>query len=91
MIIGIDIDDTITDTYEVMVNYAQEYTINNLKREPILNEGNCSDHFYARFLHNWQNEEDIDFLKDYYEKIIVNVRPKTLALDYLKKIHDEGN
>ena len=25
MIIGIDIDDTITDTYEVLVNYAQEY------------------------------------------------------------------
>ncbi len=91
MIIGIDIDDTITDTYEVMVNYAQEYTINILKREPIINENNCPDHFYAKFLHNWQGEEDLEFLKDYYKKIIVNVKPKTLALDYLKKLHDEGN
>lgn len=36
MIIGIDIDDTISDTYEVMINYAQEYQINKFKREPIL-------------------------------------------------------
>ena len=38
MIIGIDIDDTITDTYEVMMSYAAEYTAEVLKKEPILNE-----------------------------------------------------
>lgn len=91
MVIGIDIDDTITDTYEVMINYAQEYTINVLKREPILSQNNCPDHFYAKFLHNWQGQEDLQFLKEYYEKIIVNVKPKTLAVDYLKKLHNEGN
>ena len=51
MIIGIDIDDTISDTYEVMMNYAQEYTINVLKREPILNESaDCSNHFYTKYM-----------------------------------------
>ena len=30
MIIGIDIDDTITDTYEVMMNYAQIIFIQNI-------------------------------------------------------------
>ena len=38
MIIGVDIDDTISDTYEVMMNYAQEYIINFLKKEPIIDE-----------------------------------------------------
>ena len=42
MIIGIDIDDTISDTYEVMINYAQEYQINELKKEPILKQGSCN-------------------------------------------------
>ena len=81
MIIGIDIDDTITDTYEVMMNYAQKYTIDVLKREPIINEkANCSDHFYTKYLHNWQEGEDLEFLDEYYEKIIKNVKPKTHAL-----------
>ena len=92
MIIGIDIDDTITDTYEVMMNYAQKYTIDVLKREPIINEsGNCPDHFYTKYLHNWQDGEDLEFLNEYYEKIIKNVKPKTLAVEYLKKLQDEDN
>ena len=91
MIIGIDIDDTITDTYEVMVNYAQQYTIDVLNREPILREGNCNTHFYTQYLHGWKDGEDIEFLKEYYEKIINEVKPKTLAVEYLKKLHDEGH
>ena len=50
MIIGIDIDDTITDTYEVMMGYAQEYTLDVLGREPIINETNsCSNHLYIQY------------------------------------------
>ena len=90
MIIGIDIDDTITDTYEVLVNYAQEYSIDVLKKEPILKEGHCNNHFYTQHLLDWKNGEDINFLNEYYEKIITEVRPRTLAIKYLKKLHDEG-
>ena len=92
MIIGIDIDDTITDTYEVMMNYAQEYTIEVLKREPLINETNsCTNHLYVQYLHNWKNGEDLEFLKEYYERIITEVRPKTLALKYLNKLHEQGH
>ncbi len=91
MILGIDIDDTITDTYEVLVNYAQEYSIDVLKKEPILKEGPCRNHFYTQHLLDWKNGEDIDFLNIYYKKIVTEVKPRTLALKYLKKIHDEGN
>lgn len=91
MIIGIDIDDTIADTCEIMLNYAQEYTIDVLKREPILKDGNCNTHFYVQYLHGWKEGEDIEFLKEAYEKIIVETRPKTLAIKYLQKLHDEGH
>ena len=92
MIIGIDIDDTITDTYEVMMNYAQEYTIEVLKHEPLINETNsCTNHLYVQYLHTWKNGEDLEFLKEYYEKIITEVRPKTLALKYLNKLHEQGH
>lgn len=92
MIIGIDIDDTITDTYEVMMNYAQEFTIEVLGREPIINETNsCPNHLYAQYLHNWEKDEDLRYLELYYENIIKEVKPKTLALKYLNKLREEGH
>lgn len=92
MIIGIDIDDTITDTYEVMMNYAQEYTLDVLGREPIINETNsCQNHLYTQYLHNWGKEEDIRFLELYYEKVVKEVRPRTLAIKYLNKLKEEGH
>lgn len=91
MVIGIDIDDTIADTCEVLLNYAQEYTINVLKKEPILKEGSCNTHYYVQYLHGWENGEDIDFLNEYYEKVLVETKPKTLAIKYLQKLHDEGH
>ncbi len=91
MIIGIDIDDTIADTYEIMLNYAQEYTIDVLKREPILKEESCDTHFYVQYLHGWKKGDDIEFLNGVYEKIISETRPKTLAIKYLKKLHEDGH
>ena len=92
MIIGIDIDDTITDTYEVMFNYAQDYTINILKKEPIIREVNqCNTHSYIEALYNWTTEESRMFWKMYYEKNLREVKPKTLALEFLQKLKNEGN
>lgn len=92
MIIGIDIDDTIADTYEVMFNYGQEYTMNVLKREPIIQKINtCNNHLYTKSIYNWTDEEEINFFRLYYKKIITDVIPKTLSLKYLQKLKDDGN
>lgn len=92
MIIGIDIDDTIADTYEVIFNYGQEYTMNVLKREPIIQEINsCNNHLYTKSIYNWSDEEEINFFRLYYKKIITDVVPKTLSLKYLQKLKDEKN
>lgn len=92
MILGIDIDDTISNTYNSIMGYAQEYTIDVLKREPLLRKGvTCTNHLYTQYLHQWAEGEDIKFLTLYYERILREVEPKTLAKKYLDKIHDEGN
>ena len=92
MIIGIDIDDTISDTYEVLFNYAQEYTVKVLKKEPIIKELNsCTTHFYTRELHGWNDEEETNFFKLYYKKVMENIKLKTLALEYLKKLSEENH
>lgn len=92
MRIGIDIDDTITDSYEVMFNYAQEFTINTLGRSGNIIENNSIDnHYYARVLHNWTLEEETKFWKEYYEIIMREVKPKTLAAKYIQKLKEEGH
>lgn len=92
MIIGIDIDDTITDTYEVMMNYGQEFVTKELKKEPIIDENKkCMTHFYLKALLGWNDKEEEEFFIKYYEKIVKNVKPKTLALDYLNKLKEEGH
>lgn len=91
MVIGIDIDDTIADTYEKIITYAQEYIIKDLKKEPVLQQITCDTHYYLKTLFNWNEGEDMEFLTEYYEKIISEVVPKTLSIDYLKKLQSEGN
>ena len=91
MKIGIDIDDTIADTYEVMFNYAQEYTVNVLKREPVISDVENPTHFYIETLHNWNEEESEKFWMMYFKKIIQNAKPKTFSVEYLEKIHNEKN
>lgn len=91
MIIGIDIDDTIADTYETLFNYAQNYTLNELKREPTIKEVSCDTHMYVETLHGWNTEESEKFWELYYEKMLKNVNLKTCTLEYLQKLKDEGN
>lgn len=91
MILGIDIDDTISNTCDVMFNFAQEYVINVLNKEPIINESPCNTHYYMRHLHGFNQEQDEEFLKLYYAKILKETRPKTLAIEYLKKLKEEGH
>lgn len=90
MRIGIDIDDTIADTYEVMFAYAQHYTINELGRTGEIQNEVSSHHFYAEIMHHWNKEEAENFWNQYYEKIQY-VKPFTLAVEILQKLKAEGN
>ncbi len=49
MNIGIDIDDTISNSYETIIPYAQKYQIEELHKSPILDRsGEFSTHKYTK-------------------------------------------
>ena len=90
MKIGIDIDDTISNTYDVIFNYAQKYTIEELKREiNISNKKGYYDHNYTESIHGWNKVESVMFWEKYYKEILHKVRPKTFAKEYLNKIAED--
>lgn len=86
MKIGIDIDDTITDTYDVMFNYAQRYTINELKKDATPAKVDCLNHYYVENLHKWDKEESDVFWNKYYLEMIEKVKPKTFSVEYIKEL-----
>ena len=78
MNIGIDIDDTISETYATLLEYAQKYTIEELKRSPIIKSFNTEN-------------ETARFWKKYYEEIIKKVNIKTFAANIIKELKESGD
>ena len=92
MILGIDIDDTISKTCEILVEYGKEYTEKVLNREKTLEfNGNLSNHFYIEALFGWTREEANRFFEIYYKKFVENVSPKEDSVEIINRLHDEGN
>lgn len=84
MNIGIDIDDTITDTFDYLMPYIAEYfntDINSLK------DNNIS---YCNLPEEWKKKE-IGFAKQYYDKVIPNTPVKAEVSEYIKKIKEMGH
>lgn len=91
MRIGIDIDDTISDTYEVAFAYAQNYTINELGRDSKIKDISTQSHFYTREIHNFNEEEEMNFWNKYYGEIIKQLKPFTFAVEIINKLKQEGH
>ena len=91
MNIGIDIDDTISDTYTTLLEYAQKYTIEELKRNPILDNTKMTNHSYIESMHHWKKEEALKFWNKYYAEILRKVHIKTFAVDEIKKLKEKGH
>lgn len=91
MIIGIDIDDTISDTYAYMFPYGQKYTIEDLGKNIENIDRNCITHMYTTTFHKWSENEEKEFLDKYYETILKNVKPKLFAVEIINQLKEEGN
>lgn len=90
MNIGIDIDDTISDTYAVLFPYAEKYTAEELKRNIEFSGKELKTHLYVETFHNWSEEEAKNFWRKYYQEIMEKVRPKVLAKEVIEKLKEEG-
>ena len=90
MIIGIDIDDTITETIKQIDIYAKEYTEQILKRNFQIHEIKSNDPMWARAVYGWTDEEDKNFWDLYYVKVIENVKPKKNAVKIINDLYQEN-
>jgi len=92
MNIGIDIDDTISETFETLLPYAQKYTIEDLKRESKVNiDGNLTNHFYIVHINEWNEQEAIEFWKKYYAEVLRKVNIKKFVADVISRLRKEGH
>ena len=90
MIIGIDIDDTISETTIQTDILAKEYTECILNRNFKIHETNSSDPMWAKYVYGWSIEEDTGFWNLYYEKDMENVKPKYNAVKVINELYKEN-
>lgn len=92
MNIGIDIDDTVSKTAEIMIGYANIFNIEVVKKEIKQNNlGAILDHKYLDALYNWTKDEKKEFIEKYYKNILKEVRVKEYASEILRKLKQEEN
>ncbi len=93
MVIGLDIDDTITDTLAVMMAYAQKFTIEDLGREIEIKEiaNNRLDIDYVLVIHVWSFEVVLKFFRRYYRRMIEQTTPFFFAKEIISKLRAEGH
>lgn len=87
---GIDIDDTISNTYETMLPYLEKY-MNNVLNKEFNNLPSKIDYYNLEKKYGITNEEEDDFWENNFVEIIENVIPKKSSLDVLKKIKEKGH
>ena len=91
MNLGIDIDDTIANTYDVLLKYLQEYTKDDIviDREQA-NRDKLAQMYETKF-YNKDRRQGKEFFDKYYEKAVLNVEPKLNAVENIKKLKEEGD
>ena len=84
MKIGIDIDDTMADTFDYLMPYIAEFFDVDIK---YLKDNNIS---YCN-LPKEMKERELEFAKKYYDKVIHNTPFKPKVAEYIDKIKDLGH
>lgn len=83
--IGIDIDDTLTNLFDVFVSYGFFYAYeNNIEIQELFING-----FEAIDTFNFTPEQDKSFQDTYLYNILNQVKPRPLASDVINKLKDK--
>ena len=86
MILGIDIDDTITRTTEQTDIFAKEYTEKVLNREFSINL-DTYDPMWVQAAYGWTKEDEKGFWNLYYEKDMEMLEPKEDAIESINELY----
>lgn len=87
MRIGIDIDNTITDTLPILKQYCKRYNDEVVKRNLAMNEKG----FATINLYDWTQKEESIFCDKYLEEVVLQATIKEGADKVIKKLKEEGN
>lgn len=94
MTIGIDIDDTLTNTSELLLAYAQKYDYEDLKRDASLSKEKVFSIINGNSLENgmmWTKQQSDSFKDKYHEFVLQNVSIKPFAKEIIDKLIQEEN
>ena len=92
MKIGIDIDDVLTNTSEMLVTYAQLFSIEDLEKNGYIGKENVYKIVNGDTIEknmNWNKEQVDKFKKKYHEYILSNCNIKPLAKETVDKLISE--
>lgn len=87
MKIGIDVDNTITNTIPILKEYCRRYNDEVVKRNLKMNENG----YTTRTLYDWTTEENLIFCNRYFHDIFFQVDVKENAREIIEKMKNEGN
>lgn len=92
MNIGIDIDDTIANSFETVFADSQKFDIEVVGNNGALrNMGKTEDHHYIEAIYNWSEEQYEQFWITYLMKYITKSQPKIDAPEVIQKLKEEGH
>ncbi|MGN1270143.1 MAG: HAD hydrolase-like protein [Clostridia bacterium] len=93
MNIGIDIDDTISDSFESVFADSQKFDIEELGNSGELKEyGKIAHHNYIETLYShWSDEQTYNFWSKYFINMLTKAKPKPYVVETLDKLRKEGN
>ncbi len=92
MNIGIDIDDTISNSFETYFGDSQLFDIEEMNGTgEVKNMGKVPSHKYVETMYNWDDESTDKFWNRYFEKVLTDATPKSYAPEVINKLKEEGN
>lgn len=87
MNIGIDIDNTITNTLPILKKYCKMYNEKEVRRNLKMHEKG----FASYNLYDWTQEENMGFCTKYLEEVVLQAKVKENAKEIIKKLKKDGN
>lgn len=87
MKIGIDIDNTITNTLPILKQYCKKYNEEIVKRNLRMHEDGVASYN----LYDWTKEENADFCEKYLEEVVLQATVKENAKEVIQKLKQEGH
>lgn len=91
MNIGIDIDDTISNTFETFLPYMKKFVEQDLNRKLDLNLSSRTDYYNIIEKYGLSQEEARTFWVNYYVSILESVKPRKSAVEVINTLKEKGN